>query len=479
MCSKVKIALLFVVFFTMQTLNATQRPCAVCGSFYSQDKETLQKEIESALDNASSFSKKDIQALIVPHAGYVYSGDTTAVAYKTLHNKYKNIFIIGSSHHLSFDGVSIYNKGNYTTPLGEVKSNTKIIQELFKYDFVSYKEQAHTKEHTIEVQLPFLQTIYKEDLRIIPIIIGSTNLSTLESLAKVLQPYFTEENLFVISTDLSHFPSYDNATKLDMELLQSISQNAVPQFIETLVKTEKKNIDALQTSACGWSSVLTLLSITQDKEYKYEILQYKNSGDTKYGDKNRVVGYGAVRIYKEEFSLNEEEKKALKEIAKLTLFEAVLKDTKAQIDPSKLSSKFKEHLGAFVTLYLDGKLKGCIGRFEPNQPLYEVIQDMSIAASRYDTRFTPVTKEDLKNIKIEISVLTPRKRVKSIDDIELGKHGIYVKYGSKNSTYLPHVATDMNWNREEFFRSCCEEKAGISVQNCKDAEIYTYEAIVF
>jgi AmmeMemoRadiSam system protein A len=180
-----------------------------------------------------------------------------------------------------------------------------------------------------------------------------------------------------------------------------------------------------------------------------------------------------------DFFLNDEEKRALKEIARLALTEAVIHDKKIQIDITKIPKKFKENLGAFVTLHKDGKLRGCIGRFEPNQPLYDVIIDMSISASRYDNRFSPVTPNELENIDIEISVLTPRKKVNSIDDVVVGKNGIYIEYGSYNGTYLPQVASDMKWNAQEFVRSCCVEKAGIPPEHCKDATLYVYEAIVF
>jgi len=179
------------------------------------------------------------------------------------------------------------------------------------------------------------------------------------------------------------------------------------------------------------------------------------------------------------FTLTKEEKDQLKELAKLSLYEAVLHDKRIQIDPSKLSPKLSQHLGAFVTLKENGQLRGCIGRFEPDQPLYEVIIDMAISASRYDNRFTPLTPDELKDIEIEISVLTPRHKINSVDDVIVGKHGIYVSYGGRNGTYLPQVATDMHWDKEEFVRSCCVEKAGISPQHCKDAELYVYEAIVF
>jgi len=177
--------------------------------------------------------------------------------------------------------------------------------------------------------------------------------------------------------------------------------------------------------------------------------------------------------------ITDDEKKLIKTIAKAALDEAVKNNKQLSINPSKLPQILKEKLGAFVTLHEDSKLRGCVGRFEPNQPLYEIIIDMAISASRYDTRFQPVTEEELNKINIEISILTPRQKIDSVDEIVVGKHGIYVEYGGKNGTYLPQVATDMGWNAEEFFRSCCEEKAGIAPQNCPKATIYVYEAIVF
>ena len=471
---------------TMQTLHATRNE-AVSGTFYPSNKEELALMVESALNSAKSFKEEDVKALIVPHAGYVFSAPIAATAYKTLHKKYKNIFLLGSSHHVNFNGVSIYKEGNYKTPLGVVKVNHEIIHKLINsYDFIRYEPAAHTKEHTLEVQLPFLQTIYKDELTIVPIILATSDSDTIQKLSSLLEPYFNDDNLFVISTDLSHYPSYEDAKLVDMRTLRSITTNSPQTFINTIVENEKSNIAGLSTSACGWASILTLMYMTQEKPYKYELLEYKNSGDSSYGEKDRVVGYGALRVYKEkerstdeEFTLTQDEKEQLKEIAKLALYEAVLHNRRIEIDASKIPTKLKKHLGAFVTLNKDSKLRGCIGRFEPNQPLYEVIIDMAIAASRHDTRFHPVTPQELDEIEIEISVLTPRRRVNSIDDVLVGKHGIYIEYQGKNGTYLPQVATDMGWSKEEFVRSCCVEKAGIAPEHCKDATLYVYEAIVF
>jgi len=177
--------------------------------------------------------------------------------------------------------------------------------------------------------------------------------------------------------------------------------------------------------------------------------------------------------------ISDSEKVSLKKIAKLALDEAVINNRKLNLDTTDMPDLFMKNFGAFVTLHKNKKLRGCIGQFEPTQPLYQVIIDMSVSASRYDTRFSPVTQEELNDIDIEISILTPRVRVNSVDDIVVGKHGIYVEYGSKNGTYLPQVATDMGWDAKEFFRSCCEEKARISPQDCPNTTIYVYEAIVF
>lgn len=180
-----------------------------------------------------------------------------------------------------------------------------------------------------------------------------------------------------------------------------------------------------------------------------------------------------------DFSLDNNEKNILKGIAKQTLFEAVQNGKKFEVDADKLSDNLKLHLGAFVTLYKHKQLRGCIGIFEPSQPLYEVVRDMTISSAFNDTRFNPVSSEELGDIEIEISVLTPRKKINFIDEIEIGRHGIYVQKGSRSGTYLPHVATQMGWNVEEFLSSCSRDKAGLGADGYKDADIYTYESIVF
>ncbi|MEA1917855.1 MAG: AmmeMemoRadiSam system protein B [Campylobacterota bacterium] len=465
----------------VQTLYAT-RPSVVSGSFYSANKSELSSQVKRVLSEAKSFKDEDVRALIVPHAGYIYSADVAATAYKTMHKNYKNIFLIGSSHHISFNGASIYTQGDYATPLGEVSVNHNIVKALTNSSkYFTYNPNAHNKEHTLEVQLPFLQTIYGSELNIVPIIVATNELHTIQELAKSLKPFFNSENLFVISTDLSHYPNYEDAYDVDTLTLNAMASNSTQTFIDTLIKNESLELKDMLTSACGWSSVLLLQTLTQSSNYKYEILEYKNSGDSTYGDRDRVVGYGAIRVYKssENFFLSENEKQELLELAKLSLYEATIHNKKIEVDESKIAPKLKEHLGAFVTLNKEHNLRGCIGTFEPHQPLYEVVINMAIAAAQNDHRFNKVSADELKDIELEISVLTPRKKINSIDEIVLGRDGIYIKKGSKNGTFLPHVATQMGWSVEEFVGYCAQEKAKIGFDGYKDAELFTYEAIVF
>ncbi|EDZ62046.1 protein containing MEMO/AMMECR1 domain [Sulfurimonas gotlandica GD1] len=480
MRSKFKIVQLFLLLFLLENLHAL-RPTAVAGSFYTNNKPELQREVNTLLRDAKTFPKQNINALIVPHAGYVFSANVASTAYKTLNKKYKNIFLIGSSHYTSFDGASVYNIGDYKTPLGNVQVNRSIASKLIKDSkYFVFRAEAHEKEHTLEVQLPFLQTIYGDDLKIVPIIIATSNLQTIISISKTLSPYFNDDNLFIISTDLSHYPTFRDANIVDKNILDSLVKNSPKKFVEALAKNEDAKIEALQTSACGWTSLLTLLYMTQDKAYKYETLEYKNSAHSKYGDKKRVVGYGAMRVYKsDEFFLTVKEKQELLKIAKESLYEAIINKKRHVIDESKVSAKLREPLGAFVTLHKENRLRGCIGTFEPDKPLYKVIVDMTIASALNDERFKEVTPDELKNIDIEVSVLTPRKKISSLDEIVIGKHGIYIKKDSKTGTYLPHVATQMKWNVKEFVGNCSNEKVGIGFDGYKDAELFIYEAIVF
>lgn len=463
----------------------------VAGRFYPGNANELKATLKQ-LFAAAAQGKSSIRplAIIVPHAGYVFSGEVAASAYRQINpeQKFERIFIIGSSHTTSFTGASIYCKGDYETPLGTVKVDTELAQELIDDNkLIRFHPEAHRTEHSIEVQLPFLQYYLKTDFRIVPIIIGSPNVETAKNLASVLKPYLNEKNLFVISSDFSHYPSYSDAVATDRLTAEAIQRNQPSALIDVLDRNREKGISGLATSLCGWSSALTLLYITEQiQEIKTDLIQYKNSGDSSYGDKERVVGYWAISFSKEtknvanqEFSLNESDKKHLLKLARETITEFIGKGTVPTVNSSTLSSILETPCGAFVTLKKDHRLRGCIGRFDPGLPLYEVVQSMAIAAATQDHRFERVQFNEIDQLEIEISVLTPMKRIQSADEFVLGKHGIYIRKGNASGTFLPQVAADTGWSKEEFLAHCARDKAGIGWDGWKTAELYTYEALVF
>jgi AmmeMemoRadiSam system protein B/AmmeMemoRadiSam system protein A len=470
------------------------RKPAVAGTFYSASREALMKQLEIHFKDATPDKKLGhIAAVIVPHAGYVYSGTVAASAYSQLSPSivYDNIFIIGSSHQVAFEGASIYADGNFITPLGTAKVNTALAKKIITENpgvFQSFPS-AHTNEHSLEVQVPFLQYLYRDNLKIIPIILGTQKQNTCRKIAEALRPYFNEKNLFVISTDFSHYPDYENATRVDAITADAILQNSPDAFIKTINSLEREEISNLATCICGWTSMLTLLDITEKTSgVQYHKIRYMNSGDASFGDKNRVVGYNAMIAtrpveqnmqHEDNYSLTDAEKEQLLALARNAIKSYLETGKEPKVDPQSLPVKLLAPAGAFVTLNKDGELRGCIGQFSPQDPLYKVVQSMAIAAATRDYRFPRVTLNELRSVKLEISVLTPMRRVQSIDEIVLGKHGIYIKKGSRAGTFLPQVATQTNWNLEEFLGHCSQDKAGIGWNGWKDAEIYIYEAYVF
>lgn len=271
----------------------------VAGTFYTANAEELKSEIQSFFKNAIS-RQKDAIAVVSPHAGYIFSGQTAANAVNQLNpdKKYDNVFVIGSSHYLSFKGASIYNIGDYNIPGAIIKVNQKLATELItKFNFFEYNKNAHNQEHTLEVQLPFLHYHLKNEFNIVPIIIGTNNINIIEQIAEALKPYFNDKNAFVFSSDFSHYPSYEDANKYDKITAEALIENNPEKFIEILEENADLNIENLSTSACGWSGLLTLLHLTKNnKNSDYKLIEYRNSGDSRYGSKDRVVGYCAISV---------------------------------------------------------------------------------------------------------------------------------------------------------------------------------------
>ena len=464
------------------------RPATQANRFYTGDAKELSEEVDSFLAlHRGETVYNNVAALIVPHAGYYYSGNVAATAYMSMpkDKPYKRIFLLGPSHHEWLDGASVNTEADYyATPLGHVKVDHETALRLTDSDSVfSYQPKAHDREHCLEVQLPFLQRRFGENVMpsIVPIIISTNDYQKLKRIANVLKPYFTEENLFVISSDFSHYPSYEDACEVDAKTGKAIETGNVEQFIAVLEENSRSGKRNLATSACGELAIVTLM-LMMDRTYEVKHLLYQNSGDVDNQEHNRVVGYHAFAILRgasQEFVLSDEEKKILKEIAFTSIKDSLAGKPIAQPILNSQYPVLNSKCGAFVSLHKQGRLRGCIGHFGEDVPLHEIVAEMARAAAFEDPRFMPVTMDELEDIDIEISVLTPMRRIQSLDEFELHRHGIYIRRGYRSGTFLPQVADEVNWTKEEFVSHCAQDKAGIGWDGWRDAELYVYEAIVF
>lgn len=464
-------------------MEAKIRKPAVAGSFYAGDAKELRQDVQNCFSRCKNPLMENVQAVIVPHAGYVFSGVTAASAFAAINPdaEYEHIFLLGPSHHVYLGKASVnIGASAYVTPLGNVPVDTALCKDLMeKSDAITYAQEAHESEHCLEVELPFLQYHMKKLPSIVPIIIATQELTTLKKIADTLKPYLNEKNLFVISSDFSHYPAYKDAEIVDGLTKDSIMTGKVEAFVNATLHNQELSIDHLATSACGMAPIATLLMMTEnDAKIKPHHVMYCNSGDSPYGGKDKVVGYHSFVFTRETcgFDLTSEDRKMLKSIAYHTI-KATFEGKK--YEPGELSDVLQTKCGAFVSLHKKGRLRGCIGHFGEDMPLYQVVEHMAKAAAFEDPRFYGVTMEELDDIDIEISVLTPMKRIQSIDEFELGKQGIFIRKGYHTGTFLPQVADEVSWTKEEFLGHCSQDKAGIGWDGWKTAELYTYEAIVF
>lgn len=473
-----------------KTPETVDRNPAVAGKFYPADKNELQGELNMLFDSASPLQPSVVRAIICPHAGYIFSGKIMASAFNQIDYKshYKRVFIIGSSHHKYFNKAAVYCDGDFIMPYGIEKVDTQFGKMLVeKYpELFTDDRSPHLNEHSIEVLLPLLQYKLKNDYVIIPILLGTSKSLVCKEIASILKPYFTDENLFIISSDFSHYPKYEDAKKVDTLTKNAICANNPDILLTQLTENDRNYIPNLATSLCGWTSVLTLLYITSGStSFEYHAIDYCNSGDVKfYGDHEKVVGYWAIDVVKknkqvESFQISHTDKMELLAISRKTVVEYLRTGEIPNINEDHLSDTLKINCGAFVTLHKDEKLRGCIGCLTGDLPLFKIVQEMSISAATRDHRFVPITSTELSSIDIEISVLSPLKKINDLSEIELGSHGILIEKDDHRGVFLPQVATETGWNKEEFLGHCSSDKAGLDWDGWKSATIYIFTATIF
>ncbi len=479
-----------------------KRQPAVSGAFYPGDEKALKARVEDLLEKADTVNiEGDLKMVIAPHAGYEYSGGTAGFSFKAIKEAKKNgqnfktIILIGPSHHHWFEGISINPEGYYQTPLGKVEVNQKLVEKLIKGDEkFRYEKSAHVREHCLEVEIPFLQVVL-DDFEIVPIITGENSNDTLQTLAKTLAKYIDKNSLVVISTDFSHYPPTDIAREVDNKTIKAILSGQVDTLEKTITNSVAKQHPNLGTCLCGKDAVKIGLFLAKVKGWgKIKLLKYTNSGEI-MEDFSQAVGYAAIAFSESipvkslgshkasvEISnsvFSNQDKKTLLTIARQSL-EIYLRERKIP-DFNITSSILQEKRGAFVTLKKSGNLRGCIGEFAPDLPLYKVVAQMVVAAGTQDPRFSPISIDELESLEYEISALSPLKKIDNWQKIEVGKHGVQIRKGLRSGVFLPQVATENNWGLEDFMNNLCTHKAGLPINCWKtgDADLYIFTAEVF
>lgn len=462
------------------------REPAVAGLFYPKDPGELAGQIDAFLNEAQVQPVGELKALICPHAGYPYSGPVAAYAYKLLEGRhYDTVVVMGPSHYADLRACALPDAGLYRTPLGDVpisdKARLLAKTRPFALDppcaverpgwaaqfprLTAGRDNAETYEHSVEVEIPFLQKTLAS-FELVPVICGSIDPA---QAARALMPILDEHTLLIASSDLSHYYTYDEARELDRSCVGAICS---------------LDIAAMENQqACGKMPILVLMNIAKERGWKARLLDWRNSGDTS-GDKGRVVGYAAIAFY-EPFGdrLGAKERQELLRIARESLRDSASTGRIPHARPPE--ADLAEPRGCFVTLTRNGALRGCIGNLSAQGPLYEAVAENARSAALDDPRFTPVTSAEVPGLRIEISVLTESKKLSfsSPDDLLMklqpGVDGVILRIGNRVATYLPQVWEQLP-DKEAFLNSLAE-KAGCEASDWRKpgASVYLYEVESF
>ncbi len=467
------------------------RPC-VFGprGWYPADAETLAESVDTFLEGVPSAeeSNQPIRAVIVPHAGHKFSGHTAAFAYRLLQGQsIQRVIMLGPSHTADFTGASIPDVDAYETPLGKVLLDRSVCDALLASDSIQTVAEAHLEEHCLEIQLPFLQTVLPE-AKIVPILIGARfSAEDCVEIASRIQPFLDDETLLLVSSDFTHqgrnygYIPYSERTPASEipAIIRSIDFRAVNDILTLNVVGFWRFVDQNRVTICGRNAIKILLSVLP-AQTEAGVLHYETSGDI-LRDYSSSVSYCAIVFRENQTYLNENEEKTLLEIARKRLQDAFSGKSVPDYHPdeTRLTERLREPKGVFVTLNKHEQLRGCIGILEPKMPLHEAVADRVLQSAFHDYRFKPLEKEELDDIDIEISVMTPLKPVKSSTDIVLGRDGMTVEKNGRSAIYLPQVALAQGWGIEETLSHLCV-KAGLSADDWKEECAFkTFQAQVF
>ena len=479
-----------------QTASGVREP-AVAGQFYPADAGKLRLAIREYMRDAVAPVVDGTFALVIPHAGYVFAGQVFADAYRQVEGRtFDTVVILGTNHTVAgFSGVSVYPRGAYRTPLGLAAIDERGAAALLAEDRDCREDVSpQLREHSVEVQVPFVQVLFPE-ARILPIVVGEPDAGVCrrlgEGLARTLKG---KRALVVASSDLSHYPAYDDAVRADRETMESISRMDAGAFAVRCRNLAGGGVRDLGTLACGEAPVLAAMAAAKAAGATRGVqISYANSGDALVGDRDRVVGYGAVAFASGPLRppaagtklapaqagdpIQAGDRKALLRFARETLRRILTTETVPLA--RNLGPRLGVPQGAFVTLRKHGRLRGCIGHFPADTPLAQAVGRIALEAAFNDSRFRPLEMEELDEIELEISVLSRPRGVPDPRLIRPGRDGVILEKSGRSATFLPQVATEYGWGLEEMLDHLCE-KAGLPKGAWRSgARFQTYQAEVF
>ena len=488
------------------TDKSTRRP-AVAGSFYPKDPNVLRKTVQTYLDEAPDVKiDGEIFAVMAPHAGYVFSAHVAAPAYKLLKQiDFDTVVIIGHDFGRNAPNIVAVLDDHefFETPLGKIAVDTELAQAMRKrLPSIIVHDGVHAKDHTVEIHLPFIQTI-KPDCKILPVMFGEVVPTFCRDFVDALQACMGNRKILIFaSSDMSHYPSSDDARETDAETMALI-QNGNLAAMCARHDGDGINRPGLVTPLCATGGVgVAMIWAERHGADTVTILKQANSGDVS-NDRKQVVGYGSAAFSKSghgtpfHVNLGVTEKRAYAQTTDDDF--SVSKDVQDELlklvrdritaeangrpwrytPPDNLPELLKP-AAVFVTLHKNGRLRGCIGTTAPRDPLWKIVEYMAYSAAFDYPRFSKVTADEVDALQIEISVLSPMKLAKSPDEIVPFKHGVMVRQGRNSGLFLPQV-WDQLPDKKRFMGYLCEEKAGIDYDAWKspDTKIYLFTVFAF
>ena len=469
---------------------ATTRPSCCEGTWYPGEPAVLTKTVDDLLAKAAApkVESKPL-AIIVPHAGYRFSAPVAATAYRALQGQtYKRVFLLGFSHRHagSYQGVDVPTEWSaYQTPLGTVPLDREVMEKLKKErSFVSIAG-VDREEHSLELQLPFLQQTIGQ-FKLVPLLVGQMSPPDYAAAGKAIFELLDADTLLVASSDFTHFgPGYQYEPFKDdvQKKLTDLADKAAAPLLNCDFDGFAEHLEKTNDTICGRGPILLLLRVLSMGGGGGAVAArtgFDTSGHIA-GDWTNSVTYQAFVFTRRPPLMAEPLRKELLRLARETVTSFIRERKVPQFDGSKLPAALREDGACFVTLQNHGDLRGCIGNMEARGPLWEAVVQNAVHACR-DSRFVnnPVTPAELKDLHIEISRLTPMKPVKNFDEIIIGRHGLLIELGMNHGVLLPQVAYERGWTREEFLGQVCW-KAGLPPEAWKkpEAKLYSFEAEVF